>query len=110
MPNVEWRGVNVENFAPVRRIHRSRGDGVIDGGIHVVPPEQIRAGKAEGEFTKFFPNLFALHETVRLFPKLYFRQGSIVPTVTDNSVLGRGKAGEITRLRRTGYRGKCSDD
>ena len=52
------------------------------------------------------PNLFASDNMIGLFPKLHFRQFSIVPAVADNAVLRRRPAGQIIRLRGASHRGK----
>src|ERR1700686_776523 len=39
------RRVNVGELSPVRRVHGPGRDGVGGGRIHVVPPEEIRAGE-----------------------------------------------------------------
>src|SRR5262249_44704256 len=79
--NVERRGVNVENLATVRGIHRTRSDRVIRGGIHVVPPEKLRAGEVRNLLAELFPEFSTPHETIRLLPEMDLCQAAIVPTI-----------------------------
>src|SRR5438046_1717647 len=58
--------VDIKHLPAIRRIHRARGDGVIRGGIHVVPPKKFRAGELGIALAEFFPDFPAMHEVVRL--------------------------------------------
>src|SRR5688572_5392490 len=82
------RRVNIENFSAIGGIHRARGDGIIGGGIHVVPPKKFCAGELRIKRAQFIPDFFPVNDVIGLFPELNFRELAIVPTVADDSVMG----------------------
>ena len=38
-------GVDVRDFAAICGVEGARGDGVVDGGVHVEPPEEVGTGE-----------------------------------------------------------------
>ena len=60
--------VDSGNLASVRRVVRARRDGYVGRGIHVEPPEELRARDGGIPPAQAFPDLLARHEAVRLSP------------------------------------------
>ena len=104
LPQPHRLRVNVEHFAPVRRIHRSRRDRPVRARIHVIPPKQFRAGKPRPPLAQRLPDFFPLHHVVRLLPKLVLRQRAIIPAVGDATMPRRRQPREIRALRRARHR------
>ncbi len=103
-------GINVEHFSAIGGIHGARGDGVIRGGIHVIPPKKFCAGEAGFQFAEFLPNFPAMDEMIGLLPELNLGQFAIIPTIGDDAVLRGWRAGEIGGLRGAGDGGKSRND
>ena len=103
-------GVNVEELAPVRRIHGARRDGPVGGGIHVIPPEKLRAGERVVVCAQLVPELAPVDEAVGLLPELHFGQLAIIPAVGDDAVLRGLGARDVVRLRGGGEGGKGGVD
>lgn len=95
-------GVHVRNLAAIGGVHRTRGDGVINGGVHVVPPKGIGGGETGGEASGSLPDALALDEMGGLLPELDLRVGAGVPAVGDDAVHRGGFTGEIGGLLRGG--------
>ena len=106
----EWVRVDVEDFAAVGGIHRARGDGIIRGGIHVVPPEKFGAGKLGILLAKGVPDFGRGDEVVGLFPELDFGEVAIVPAVGDDAVGGGSFAGDVVGLGSAGDGGESGFD
>lgn len=99
--------VAVGDFAAIGFVDGAGGDGEVGGGVHVVPPEHVGAGDGWIAAAGGFPDFFALHEMVGLFPELDFRQLAVVPAVADDAVLLGRQAGEHGGLDRGGDGGEA---
>lgn len=102
-PEFHGLGVNVKDFAAIRRVHGAGRHGPVRRGVHVVPPEELGAGEAGAEpLPQLFPEARPLHQLVGLLPELDFTHVPVVPSVGGNSVLLRGKPRDVGALRRAG--------
>ena len=63
------------------------GDGIVCGGVHVVPPEEIGAGEVGVEVFGDVPEFGGLDECVGLSPEFDFAFIAEVPTVADDTVV-----------------------
>src|SRR5262249_43784246 len=106
----ERRSINIENLPSVRGVHRAWGDGIIRARIHVVPPEQLRAGELRVHLPKLVPEFSTAHQVIRLLPELDLSQFAVVPPVAYNAVLRRWIAGQVRRLCRASDRRKRGHD
>ena len=97
-PQIERPRVHVRQLAPVRRVHRPRRDGHVDGRVHVVPPEQVGARERRVDRARRLPYLRTLDEVVRLPPELHLALVAEVPPVPYDPVLGRPRARQVRRL------------
>src|ERR1051325_4443683 len=88
-------GIDIENLPSVRGINRPRCNRPGSGGIHVVPPEKLRAGEIRIGRLEILPNLSTVNETVGLFPKLHFGKLPVIPAIRDGTMARRWKAGQV---------------
>src|SRR5262252_8288997 len=72
--------------------------GYMGRGVHVVPPEQLRAAKRGVTLLGCVPDLLARHEVIRLAPQPHLAEIAEVPAVADDPVLARQAAGDERRL------------
>ena len=103
-PQVRRGGVDVEDLAPVRRIHRPRGEGEFDLRVHVVPPEDLGGRGTGARLAQAVPDLPALDDLVRLLPELDLAQLAVVPAVADHAVAAGALPGDERGLRAAGQR------
>jgi len=80
-------GINVKELPAIGRVDGARGNGVIDGGVHVVPPEKIGTGKARQELSQVIPDFRPLDKPVGLLPEMNFCEIAVVPTVGHGTML-----------------------
>ena len=93
---------DIEDLAAVGLIDRTRRDGDVGRGAHVVPPEEVRDLELGVLGVQFIPDLRGLDDAVRLLPELHLAKRAVVPTVADDAVHARRLAGEIVGLRGAG--------
>ena len=98
--------VDVGDLAPVGGIHRARRDGVVRAAVHVVPPEELRAGEARVGAARRVPDLLAGDEVVRLLPEPHLRRVAEEPAVGHRAVIAREQPGGERRVHRAGHRGE----
>ena len=104
--DVERAGSDVENLFAVGAIDGARGDGVIDGGIHVVPPKETGAGKVGVGVLEDLPEFRAGDEAVGLLPEEMLGAGPVIPAVGDDAVISRSFSGQVGGLDRRGDGGE----
>jgi len=94
-------------------ILRSRRHGIVDVGVHRIPPKKIGYGEVRIAFTRDIPEFMALNKVIALSPKLNFTLIVKVPAVAHDAVVGRPLSGEVRGLRgrrdRRDNRGDRSD-
>ena len=107
---VRGMGPDVGELQAAGGVHGARGNGVIGGGIHRVPPADIGAG--ERWILRFgdVPDFGLLDEGIRLLPEFDFRFIAEVPAVGDDAVIGGPLAGEVGGLNRGGDGGNDRAD
>ena len=98
--------VHVRDLAPVGGIHRARRDGVVRAAVHVVPPEQLRAGEGWVGAARLVPDLVTGDEMVRLLPEPHLRGVAKQPPVGDGAVVARQQPGRERRVHRAGDGGE----
>lgn len=98
--------MNVEDLSAIGGIQRPGSDREVRLGIHVVPPEQLRAGETWNLTAQGLPELFSSNDMIALFPEPDLGGFSIIPAIGDGAVLARGFTGNKRRLSRAGDRRK----
>src|SRR5947208_6003947 len=96
--------VNAWELAAVGGVRGTRSDGPIRTRVHVVPPEELRAGEAGETAARRLPHFLAGNEAVGLSPEPDLRKITEVPAVADDAVLARQGAGHHRGLARAGDR------
>ncbi len=99
-----WRRrVDVGDLSAVGRIHRPRRHGVLRRGVHVEPPEQVRARERRIGGARRLPDLRRLHELVGLLPEPHLGVVALVPAVADDAVRVREAASDVVGLCGAGH-------
>ena len=98
--------VDAEQLPPVGRVRRPGCDPEIGRGVHVVPPEEIRAAERRMAPARLVPQLLSLDERSRLPPEPHFVELAEIPAVADDAVIARKLPRHHRRLCRAGHRGK----
>ena len=98
--------VDVGQLASVGGIHGPGRDADVSRGVHVEPPEQVRAGEGRILGARDVPDLRPEHEAVRLTPETDLAILAHVPAVADDAVSVGPGAGQIVGLRRAGDGGE----
>ncbi len=98
--------VDIRKLSPVSEINRSRRDCIICRRMHVVPPEEFRAGELRVQFPRIVPDLLTFDEQVGLSPEKHLSQVAEVPAVGYDAVLTWQKAGCECGLNGTGDGGR----
>src|SRR5205814_3207390 len=98
--------VDAEQLPPVGRVRRPGCDPEIGRGVHVVPPEEIRAAERRMAPARLVPQLLSLDERSRLPPEPHFVELAEIPAVADDAVIARKLPRHHRRLCRAGHRRK----
>jgi hypothetical protein len=67
---------------------------------------KLRAGELRIDAAERFPQFFALHELLGLFPEAVLGVLAVIPAVGDDAVIARQSAGQISGLGRAGDGGE----
>ncbi len=97
--------VDVRQLAPVGRIQGARRHRSVHRAVHVVPPEQLGAGKRRVTAAGRLPHLFSRHQRVALLPEPHLGGVAEVPAVRHRAVLAREEPRGEGGLHRAGHRG-----
>ena len=101
---------DVEDLTAVGLIDRTRRDGDVRRGAHVIPPEEVRDLELGVLGVEVVPDLRGEHDAVGLLPELHLAEGAVVPAVADDAVRARLLAGQIIGLRGAGDGGESRAD
>ena len=93
---------DVEDLTAVGLVDRTRRDGDVGRGAHIVPPEEVRDLELGILGVQFVPDLRGEHDAVRLLPELYLAECAVIPTVADDTMRARLLTREVIRLRGAG--------
>ena len=90
--------VDAGDLPAVGGIRRARRDAPVGTRVHVVPPEELRAGQPGQASPRGLPHLLAGDQMVRLAPQPRLAEVAEVPAVADDAVVAGQRPGEHCRL------------
>jgi hypothetical protein len=99
---LERLGVAVRQLPAIGAIDRPRRHADVVARRHVVPPEQIGGGESGIAAPSRLPNHFTVDQAVRFPPQPHFHEVAEQPTVGDDAVIARQRAGHERGLYRAG--------